>query len=379
MRYLTPYIRSDLKKKMVFLGGPRQVGKTTLAKHLLKQERGLYLNWDRISEREKILKEQWTNEDQLLVFDEIHKFFKWKNLIKGFYDSLNETHCFLITGSARLDLYKKGGDSLMGRYHYWRLHPFTLDEFPDHKMSHAEAFQRLMQVGGFPEPFLDNHPREARRWREERYEKVIRNDIRDLSSVRNIQLMEVLFELLRKRVGGEVVISHLASDLQISPLTVAQWIEIFEKMYLIFKIKPYTKHLARSIQKPFKIYFFDNADVIGDVGATFENLVATHLLKRCHFYKDYTGENWELGFLRDKEHHEVDFILLKDQVIQEIIEVKWSDQNISKSLMYFAEKLKVPKATQLMGQMAEGYSKKNLFVTPVLSYFMKKPTDHWLK
>ena len=369
MRYLAKYISTDLSKKMVFLGGPRQVGKTTLSKSLLdKHFKGRYFNWDRLNDQKAILSENWNDQEELLIFGEVHKYPKWKNLIKGFYDTNTANHKFLVTGSARLDVYKRGGDSLLGRYHYWRLHPFSLTELPK-GISKEECFKRLMKVGGFPEVFLDNDEREARRWREERYEKIIKDDIRDLENIKNIQSMSLLLQLLREKVGGMINVSNLAKDLQVSPITVAKWIEIFEKMYLIFTIRPYTKNLPRALSKPFKVYFFDNADVIGDEGARFENLVANHLLKNCHFQQDYTGEQWELGFLRDKEHREVDFILLKDKIIQQIIEVKWNDQKVSPSLIYFGEKLKVPNAVQIIANSKTSTTKNKLQVTNPLQYF----------
>ncbi|MBP9681950.1 MAG: ATP-binding protein [Bacteriovorax sp.] len=369
MRYLKPYIIKDLKKKMVFIGGPRQSGKTTLAKDILKEFKdGLYLNWDRTNDKKKILSEDWSKEEQLLVFDEIHKYPKWKNLIKGYYDSFKDDHQFIVTGSARLDLYKRGGDSLLGRYHYWRLHPFDLTEIPI-KISKEEAFRRLLNLGGFPEPFLDNDEREAKRWREERYNRIIKDDIRDLENIKNIQQMSMLLTLLRERVGGLIVVSNLAQDLQVSPVTVAKWIEIFEKMYLIFTVKSYTHKLPRAISKPFKVYFFDNADVIGDQGAKFENLVATHLLKKCHFHQDYTGEKMELWFLRDKEHHEADFLLTNENKIVDIIETKWSDTAVSSSLLYFAEKLKSPSATQIVGELKKDSTKNNFKLRSAISYF----------
>jgi predicted AAA+ superfamily ATPase len=369
MRYLKPYIIKDLKKKMVFIGGPRQSGKTTLAKDVLKEfQDGLYLNWDRATDQKKILSEDWSKEEQLLIFDEIHKYPKWKNLIKGYYDSFKDEHQFIVTGSARLDLYKRGGDSLLGRYHYWRLHPFCLSEIPK-KISKEEAFKRLLNVGGFPEPFLDNDEREAKRWREERYNRIIKDDIRDLENIKNIQQMSMLLTLLRERVGGLIVISNLAQDLQVSPTTIAKWIEIFEKMYLVFTVKAYTQNLPRAISKPFKVYFFDNADVIGDQGAKFENLVATHLQKRCNFHQDYTGEKMELWFLRDKEHHEVDFLLTNENKIIDIIETKWSDTTVSKSLLYFAEKLNSPSATQIVGDLKKDSTKNNFKLRSAISYF----------
>ena len=269
MRYIASYILDDLRKKMVFVGGPRQVGKTTLAKAILSKNfpAGIYLNWDYDEDRQDILEKKWSDENDLLIFDELHKFPRWKSWIKGLYDVSHEIHSFLITGSARLDIYRRGGDSLMGRYHYWRLHPFTLDEIPN-GFSSKEAFNRLMTVGGFPEPFLDGDEREARRWRRERFDRVIREDVRDLESVRNIQLLSMFLDLLRHRVGGLVRLSNIASDIQISPKTAKSWLEILERMYLVFSVRPYTKSLPRAVLKPPKVYFFDNGDVLGDEGAT---------------------------------------------------------------------------------------------------------------
>ncbi|MFO7912987.1 MAG: AAA family ATPase, partial [Desulfotignum sp.] len=190
MRYIHDHILQDLNRKMVFIGGPRQVGKTFLAQHILDTAgfTGRYFNWDYGRDRQDLLAEKWHRDDSLIVLDELHKYRDWKNWIKGIYDTWKDRTRFLVTGSARLDVYRQGGDSLLGRYHYWRLHPFGLDEFPE-KMTAREAFDRLMTVGGFPEPFLDGDIREARRWRRDRFDRVIKEDIRDLTEVRQISLL----------------------------------------------------------------------------------------------------------------------------------------------------------------------------------------------
>jgi len=370
MRYIAPYILQDLTKKMVFVGGPRQVGKTTLAQAILSSNypSGRYLNWDYDEDRQDILRKQWSADQKLLVFDELHKFPRWKNWIKGIYDVSHESHSFLITGSARLDVYRRGGDSLMGRYHYWRLHPFTLDEVPQ-GISQKEAYQRLMTVGGFPEPFLDGDERAARRWRRERFDRVLREDIRDLEPVRNIQLLGMFLDMLRNRVGGLITLSNLAGDIQISPKTAKSWLEVLEKMYLVFSVRPYTKSLPRAVLKPPKVYFFDNGDVIGDEGARFENLIATSLLKRLHYLEDRDGYRYELRYIRDKEGREVDFVIVKDGKIEELIEAKYSDETISRSLVYYAERLKPPKATQIVANLRRPFDKGKVKITDPISYF----------
>lgn len=373
MRYITPYILKDLNKKMVFVGGPRQVGKTTLAKAVLSENfpEGRYLNWDLDEDRQDILKKRWSVENNLLVFDELHKFPRWKSWIKGLYDVSHDIHSFLITGSARLDVYRRGGDSLMGRYHYWRLHPFTLNEIPD-GISSKDAFKRLMTVGGFPEPFLDGDERIARRWRRERFDRVLREDVRDLEQIRNIQLLGVFLDMLRYRVGGLITISNMAADLQVSPKTAKAWLEVLERMYLVFSVRPYTKSLPRSILKPPKVYFFDNGDTLGDEGARFENLVAASLLKRLHFLEDRDGYRYELRYIRDKEGREVDFAVVKEGRLEELIETKYSDESISKHLIYYAERLKPEKATQIVAKIRRPYDKGRIKVVDPIAYFQEE-------
>jgi predicted AAA+ superfamily ATPase len=370
MRYITPYILEDLGKKMVFVGGPRQVGKTTLAKAILSQAfpAGRYLNWDFDEDRQDILQKKWSMDNTLLVFDELHKFPRWKGWIKGIYDVSHEIHSFLITGSARLDIYRRGGDSLMGRYHYWRLHPFTLDEIPK-VISPKKALDRLMTVGGFPEPFLDGDERAARRWRRERFDRVLREDVRDLESIRNIQMLGLFLDSLRHRVGGLIRLSNLAADLQISHKTAKSWLEVLERMYLVFTVRPYTKSLSRAVLKPPKVYFFDNGDVLGDEGARFENLVATSLLKRLHFLEDRDGYRYELRYIRDKEGREVDFAIIKEGELEELIKVKYSDENISKSLLYYSQRLRPKKATQIVVKIKRPYDKNRVRVIDPISYF----------
>ncbi len=373
MRYLEPYIVDDLKQKMVFIGGPRQVGKTTLAQTIMKKhfENGRYLNWDYDEHRRDIMEKKWSSSNDLLIFDELHKFPRWKQWIKGVYDVHQDKHPFLITGSARLDVYRQGGDSLMGRYHYWRLHPFTLDDVPA-GIDKTEALERLMTIGGFPEPFLTVNERDVRRWRRERFNRVLREDVRDLEPIRDIQLLGMFLDMLRKRVGGLIRVSNIATDLQISPKTAKSWLEILARMYLVFIIRPYSQSVPRAVLKPPKVYFFDNGDVLDSEGPRFENLVASSLLKRIHFLQDSQGYRYELNYLRDKEGREVDFVIVKDGIVDELIEVKYADETISKSLVYYAERLQPRRAVQLVLKLKRSFSKGRLDVLDPLSYFKSK-------
>jgi len=359
---------------MVFIGGPRQVGKTTLARSILRTHfsSGRYFNWDLDEHRMDLLKKRWKSDDKLLVFDEIHKFPRWKQWVKGIYDVRGDQHTILITGSARLDVYRKGGDSLMGRYHYWRLHPFTLDELPD-SITPEEGLDRLMALGGFPEPFLGGDEKEARRWRRERFDRVIREDIRDLEGIRDLQTLGLLLDLLRERVGSTIVISNIADDLQVAHKTVKSWLHALERMYLIFIVRPFVRSSPRSVLKPPKIYFFDNGDVVGDKGAHFENLVASSLLKRLHFLEDSQGDRYELHYIRDKEGREVDFAVIRDGELEELIEAKYSDENISRGLSHYTRKLRPKRASQIVTTVKESYDVENIRVLNPLEYFHQPP------
>ena len=368
-RYLEPDILDDLNKKMVFLGGPRQVGKTTLARRLLTATgAGSYFNWDYDEDRQGILKKRWRAADTLLVFDELHKFPRWKGWIKGIFDVEGRDHRILVTGSARLDVYRQGGDSLMGRYHHWRLHPLTLDELPP-GIGAPEALERLLTVGGFPEPFLSNDPRESRRWRKERFDRVLQEDIRDLESIRNIQQLRLLLDLLRERVGGLVVVSNLARDVLVAPQTAKAWIEALERMCVLFQVRPHTADIARAVQKPPKVYFYDVADARDDPGARLENLVAAGLLKRLHYREDREGHRCELRYIRDKEGREVDFAVVIDGVLDELVEVKSADDALSPALAYYTRRLKPRRATQIVGHLTRPYDQDGIRVTDPIRFF----------
>ena len=373
-RYLQPFINQDLQKKMVFLGGPRQVGKTTLVKALCQDAfaHGEYFNWDLDDDRRAIMNKSWRRNSPLIIFDELHKYPRWKSWIKGIYDTKPTHQQYLVTGSARLDVYRRGGDSLMGRYHYWRLHPFTLDELPAN-VSPQTGYERLLRLGGFPEPFIMNDEREAKRWRRERFDRILREDVRDLTQIREIQLLYLFTTALCDRVGQLTTLSNIAQDLQISPKTAKAWLALIERLYIAFPIYPFTKNIPRSIQKPPKVYFYDNADTQVDEAARLENLVATTLLKRLHFIEDYFGKRCQLHYIRDRDQREVDFVTVIDNHIEELIEVKLSNHEISTSLKYYAEKLKPRRAIQLVGKLHRSYDHHGIRVIHPIEYFTDPP------
>lgn len=377
IRYLSPYITKDLTKKMVFVGGPRQVGKTTMAKLIGRNEykKSLYLNWDNRGDRKKIIAGQLEAEADLLIFDEIHKYRQWKSYLKGEFDRNKDKYDYLITGSARLDLYRRGGDSLLGRYHYYRLHPFSLREAlavkPELEIGQAlkfindsktgGIFRDLMDYGGFPEPFLEKNLATSRRFHNERVDRLIKEDIRDLEAVRDISALQVLAEILPAKVGSLFSLNALREDLEVAHKTIALWVEILEKFYYHFRIYPFTSSVFKSLRKEPKIYLWDWSQ-IEDRAAKLENLVASHLLKAVHFLQDVYGYKTELFFLRDRDGKEVDFLVTNNRQPWLAVEVKAKDKVVSKNLLYFTGKLRIPHSYQITEEAGIDFVKNNIRV-----------------
>lgn len=361
-RYLTPYIIDDLKGKMVFIGGPRQVGKTTLCRDFVAAHfrSFAYFNWDNRADRKTIIAASWPGDAELLIFDEIHKYRQWKGLIKGEYDKLKDTFKFLVTGSVRLNLYRRGGDSLQGRYHYYRLHPFTLaeiegipyrpsvlKELPIGQGFYQDALNTLDAFGGFPEPFIKQNERQLRRWHNEKIERMFREDILDVQSIRDIGNMKLLSDILSSKVGSLLSLNTIREDLEVSHRAVTHWMDILESFYYHFRIYPYSAKKIRSLKKEPKLYLWDWSEV-EDEAARFENLIASHLLKFVHFITDYEGYRAELYFLRDVDKREVDFLVTINNKPWFAVEAKLNDTSLSPSLLYFKERLSIPYIYQVV-------------------------------
>jgi len=332
---------------MVFLGGPRQVGKTTVGFSLLRSggpRHPGYLNWDDATQRTALNRGELPGGQKLIVLDEIHKYPRWRNLVKGFYDTSGDKTAFLITGSARLDYYRKGGDSLQGRYHYYRLHPFSVNEF--NRRPTKEDLRLLMNYGGFPEPLLRADRRHWRRWQRERLSRVVYDDLRDLEHVREVALVELLVDALPDRVGSPLSINNLREDLQVAFETVERWIGILENLYVCFRILPYGAPKIRAVKKEKKLYMWDWSQVPDD-GARFENLVASQLLKYCHLVEDTQGHVMELRFVRDTDKREIDFVVIKDKKPLFAVECKTGEKALSPAIAYFKARTPIPEFYQV--------------------------------
>lgn len=344
-RYLFGSIGADLADKMAFVSGPRQVGKTTLAlavAGITDRRDPAYLSWDDVRARPRIRDAELPPGKARIVLDEIHKYARWRGLVKGMFDTREPGQSFIVTGSARLDIYRRGGDSLHGRYHPYRLHPVSFLEAG----GQADTLQALLRFGGFPEPLLRGSERFWSRWQRERLDRVVRDDVRDLERVREISLVELLVDALPRRVGSPLSIKNLREDLEVAHDTVDRWIGILENLYVCFRIPPFGAARIRAVKKEQKLYLWDWS-AVPDEGPRLENLVASHLLKYCHFREDTEGRRMELRFLRDTDAREVDFVVLEGKRPLFGVEVKTGERSVSPSIRYFKERTPIPRWYQV--------------------------------
>jgi predicted AAA+ superfamily ATPase len=350
LRYISDSIDEAIDRRMIFIGGPRQVGKTTLSLNYLSPptpQNPQYLNWDRVSDKSAILKDQIPLRSKTLVLDEIHKYKKWRNLVKGLFDKYHNNHRFIVTGSARLDHLRRGGDSLVGRYRYYRLHPFSLNEL--NKNPTKSDLENLMKFGGFPEPLFLQSEKELRIWQKERMHRVVSEDLRDIENVKEVSLLLLLAEILPSKVGSPLSLKSLAEDLEVSQPTVDRWIQILSTLYYCFLIPPFGSPKIRAVKKLNKLYLWDWS-VIDESGYRFENLVSSHLLKYCHYIEDTQGHTMELRYLRDTDEREIDFVVLKNKKPLFAVECKSGEKCLSKHIHYFKERTKIPAFYQVHQQ-----------------------------
>jgi predicted AAA+ superfamily ATPase len=333
---------------MVFIGGPRQVGKTSLARSLLPSP-ACELNYDIRAHRQAILAHELPPGD-FWFFDEIHKFRGWRNYLKGLFDEHGRHQRILVTGSARLDLYRFGGDSLQGRYFYLRLHPFSVAELG----GHADAVPALLALGGFPEPFLSGSERFARRWALAYRERLVREEISSLETVSDLGRLELLATALPDRVGSPLSLNALREDLQVSHQTVSRWTDMLERVYGIFRLAPFGAPMLRAVKKERKHYHYDWSVVTAE-GARFENLVASHLLKWVEFQIDTEGRPLELRYFRDVDGREVDFVVVERGKPIALIECKLGDDAVSPGLRYLKARFPGVTAWQVSARGSRDY------------------------
>ena len=351
-RYLVPQINRDLAKKMVFVAGPRQVGKTTLARSLPGADAG-YLNWDVAEHREHILAGELP-VSKLWVFDEIHKYKRWRNFLKGVYDGRRAGQRILVTGSGRLDLYRFGGDSLQGRYHMLRMHPLSAAELG---LTTTSRLLDLLKLGGFPEPYFSGSEIEARRWSREYRSRLVHEDVASLERVQDLGHLELMMMRLPDLVGSPLSLNALREDLQVSHKTVSAWLAVLERLYAVFLLSPFGAPRIRAVKKERKHYQFDWSLVMNE-GPRFENMVACHLLKWVEHRQDTLGHDVELRYFRDTDGREVDFVVTERNRPVLVVECKAASGDVDRSLRYLHTKFPDAEAWQVTASGTKD------FVTP---------------
>lgn len=371
----------SLYRQMAFIAGPRQVGKTTCSKQLSRlHAESHYLNWDNINQRKLITQGpqivaeslsilKASKRKPLVTFDEIHKFRQWKLFLKGFFDLYEELADIVVTVNTKLDVYRRGGDSLMGRYFLYRMHPLSVaellttelrnTEIIEPKKISANKLQKLMEFGGFPEPFTKATHAFANNWQRLRRQQLLKEDIRELSQIQDLHHLESLCEILNEEAASQLNYSSLAKQLNVSETSIKRWVNTLQSFYYCYTIKPWHRNLRRALRKMSKVYLWDWS-LLQDTGKRNENFVASHLLKATHFWTDSGMGDYDLFYLRDKEKREVDFLVTKNKSPWFLVEVKSSSTGkVSDALRYFQETLQVPHAFQVVLDME--YEEINCF------------------
>lgn len=353
-RYLYQQVISDLDKKLVVLTGPRQVGKTTLSQQLMDSfPDAQYLNFDVMPQRQTVLNHYWRHSAPLLIFDEIHKMIEWKAWLKGVYDGRAKNQRILVTGSARMETFRQGGDSLAGRYFRLRLHPFSVREWAlQTNKSPASALTHILKRGGFPEPALAENDIKADRWRTTYFSDLIREDVLEFSRLQEVKAMRLFAEMLRSRVGSPLSLASIARDLNVSPVTLAKYLDILASLFIVFIVRPWHHNVARATLKSPKVYFYDTGLVMGDEGVRFENLVACHLLKRVEWLQDTEGRAVDLHYIRTKDGAEVDFVMSEQDQLTHLVECKLHETKVNASLYRFSMQWPGVSSIQLLRECA---------------------------
>ncbi len=361
------------KKKIVFLTGPRQVGKTFLSKNLFsnyKTEEIIYLNYDEASHRNILMNKSWSRNCKFLILDELHKMSSWKTWLKGLYDTMEDRPQILVTGSARMDTFKKGGDSLAGRCYHLRLAPFTIDEV---SKGESKVLEKMMSTSSFPEPYLETDSVLVKLWRNNHIERIIKEDLLSLEKVRELKKIEILIQLLSERVGSTINHSNLARALEVSSVTIKHWLQILEDLYVIFKVPPYTKNVKKTLLKNCKYYFYDTGQLPDDKGKRLENITACHLLAHIWYLNDFKGEKAALYFIRDNSQREVDFAITVNLKLKYLLEVKSKNKKLA-NLKYFTKQLNPENSMQLVFHLDIEQTQDIIQVTDIANFLFSIKT-----
>jgi uncharacterized protein len=379
------------RRQMAFVAGPRQVGKTTTCRGVGT----IYFDWDSpeharliVTGPEVVARAAGLDQLQdaagrpILVFDELHKYPHWKRFLKGFFDRYEEQCRIVVTGSSRLDAYRRGGDSLMGRYFLFRMHPVTVAEWLNPELPNSElirearpidetAWQQLLRFGGFPEPLLTADQRFSTRWQALRHTQLFKEDARDLTRIQDIALLDIMGRMLDDRSGQQLVYGNLARDVGVAPATAKMWVETLCALHAGFLVRPWFKNVSSALRKEPK-WFVRDWSVIGDAGRRFETMVAVHLLKAVEGWTDLGYGQFSLRYVRDKQKREVDFLIVRDDQPWFLVEAKLGDATLSPHLRHFQHQTGAAHAFQVVQDLpyvaANCFSRSDPVVVPARTF-----------
>ena len=389
-RYLDDRIAKDLLRKLVFVTGARQVGKTTLSRQLQAATTpSHYLNYDIAADRASIERFGWQPDAKLIVLDELHKMAGWKPWLKGVIDGRAAGQQLLVTGSARMDTFRQAGESLAGRYLSWRLHPISVKEWCEHSPASAtnnaptpeDALTHLLKRGGFPEPCLlpadADGDIDAERWRKQYANGLVREDVLEFSRLQELGTMRVLLELLRQRVGSPLSLASIGRDLGVSQPTVKRHIDVLQALYIVFTVQPWHHNIARSLVQSPKIYFYDTGMISTNEndpvtqGVRFENAVAGMLLKHAHFLQDAQAAPVDLHYVRTKDGAEIDFALSNGSQLTHLIECKLSDAAPHRAFQRILPQWPKAEAVQLVRHLRNAETRHGVHITQAADWLAK--------
>jgi len=371
-------VREHLRqhKQMAFISGPRQVGKTTLCRALSKT----YFNWDQQDHRDIILRgpnalieaaglQKASAGEAVVVLDELHRYARWKTFLKGLYDVHGDNIHFIVTGSSRLDVFRRGGDSLMGRYFHYHMHPFSAAEaictdLPSEKLIRParpvpdDDWKALWAHGGFPDPFLKRDSRFTRRWQTLREAQLLRGDVRDLTRILELDQLAALAQILKSRSGSQIIYSCLAQEVRVSENTIRAWVGTLASLHYGFLVRPWHKNVTNAIRKEPK-WFLRDWSIIEDDGQRVETMTACHLLKAVEGWTDLGWGQFDLWYIRDKQKREIDFLVTRDRKPWFLIEAKRSDTSLTPTLALMQRSIGAQHAFQAV--FSESHVETNCF------------------
>ena len=349
-RTIEKYIKSISNQyEVITITGPRQSGKTTLARSLFKKKD--YVNLENPKERAFAIEdpERFLNQyPNGLILDEVQRAPDLLSYIQVIVDEKKQKNMYILTGSQQFNLLKSINQSLAGRTAMISLLPYSLSELIKNYYKKTPSYDELILKGFYPKLHEENIEPET--FMRDYIQTYVERDLRELSELKNLHLFQKFLKLCAGRVGQILNYQNIGDDLGLSHNTIREWISIHEASYIIHLLPPFHANIKKQLIKSPKIYFYDTglACYLLDIentkqlsshplrGNLFENMVVSDLLK----YRYNLGKKHNLYFYRDSSKKEIDLIykIAQHTIPIEIKSGETISQDYFKNLIYF-EKL----------------------------------------